>query len=81
MASGFGNKGSTGRCYYFWLDFRECMSTTDDPKKCAWKREDYLECLHHRKEFTRRNMIYREYLRQKREGTLGTDGGGEKPKH
>jgi hypothetical protein len=32
------------------MDFSECMSKTDDPKKCADYRDDYLECLHHRKE-------------------------------
>ena len=28
----------------------QCMSDTDDPRKCHSYREDYLECLHHRKE-------------------------------
>ena len=28
----------------------QCMETTDDPRKCFAYREDYLECLHHRKE-------------------------------
>ncbi len=26
------------------------MEDTDDPRKCHAYREDYLECLHHRKE-------------------------------
>lgn len=124
----------------------QCMATTDNPRECYSKREDYLECLHHRKEvrtrpcyrcgdkyaqifkaiaqawmrelcgaawcawqlplarglasigrvffpsphlslietvvycillvavqFARRNMIYREYIRQKKEGTLVGD--------
>ncbi len=38
------------RCYPIWMDFSECMSKTDDPKKCKDFRDDYLECLHHRKE-------------------------------
>lgn len=38
------------RCYAVYMDFSECMSKTDDPKKCNDFREDYLECLHHRKE-------------------------------
>lgn len=41
------------RCYPIWMDFSECMSKTDDPKKCADFRDDYLECLHHRKEVRR----------------------------
>jgi len=28
----------------------QCMSTTDAPYKCRELRDDYLECLHHRKE-------------------------------
>ena len=28
----------------------QCISKTDDPRKCAALRDDYLECLHHRKE-------------------------------
>ncbi len=26
------------------------MAEADDPRNCFEKREDYLECLHHRKE-------------------------------
>jgi len=29
---------------------RQCMRETDDPRKCKERRDDYLECLHHRKE-------------------------------
>lgn len=28
----------------------QCMSNTDAPYKCRELRDDYLECLHHRKE-------------------------------
>lgn len=28
----------------------QCISKTDDPNKCVEIRDDYLECLHHRKE-------------------------------
>ena len=50
MASGFGVKGNKGRCYDFWMGFSKCMSDADHPAACAALREDYLECLHHRKE-------------------------------
>jgi len=30
--------------------FPQCMMETDKPSKCAELREDYFECLHHRKE-------------------------------
>jgi NADH dehydrogenase (ubiquinone) Fe-S protein 5 len=33
------------------------MSTADDPSECNDLREDYFECLHHRKEITRENTI------------------------
>ncbi|GMH32592.1 hypothetical protein BSKO_00426 [Bryopsis sp. KO-2023] len=64
MASGFGLTGNTGRCYPLWVDFSECISKTDNPNKCVDIRDDYLECLHHRKEFTRLNLLQREYHRQ-----------------
>ncbi|KAG1326244.1 NADH dehydrogenase [ubiquinone] iron-sulfur protein 5-B [Cocos nucifera] len=64
MASGWGITGNKGRCYDFWVDFSECMSGCREPKDCALLREDYLECLHHAKEFQRRNRIYKEEQRQ-----------------
>ncbi|GMN37997.1 hypothetical protein TIFTF001_007277 [Ficus carica] len=51
MASGWGITGNKGRCYDFWVDFSECMSRCREPKDCSLLREDYLECLHHSKEF------------------------------
>ena len=33
-----------------YLVFAQCMSNTDAPYKCRDLRDDYLECLHHRKE-------------------------------
>ena len=32
------------------MDFSECMTTAEEPKACKDFRDDYLECLHHRKE-------------------------------
>ena len=60
MSSGFGARGRTGRCYPFWQDFVACMSTADSPKECYALREDYSECLHHKKEYTRMNRILLE---------------------
>ena len=109
MSSGFGAFGGEGRCYKFWMSFKECMAETDDKMLCAPVRraasvarsgrpgpaalprgrprrlspfafrpspfafrlsrarrprrpraqakEDYIECLHHKKEFTRLNQI------------------------
>ncbi|KAI3978533.1 hypothetical protein MKX01_015708 [Papaver californicum] len=50
MASGWGITGNKGRCYDFWTDFSECMSSCREPKDCALLREDYLEFIHHVKE-------------------------------
>lgn len=33
-----------------FLPCAQCMSKTDDPAKCRALRDDYLECLHHRRE-------------------------------
>lgn len=38
------------RCYPIWMDFSKCMAEADEPKQCKDFRDDYLECLHHRKE-------------------------------
>ena len=57
MASSLGVFGGRGRCHQFWTDFSECMSHADEPKACTLQREDYFECLHHRKEFARLNAI------------------------
>lgn len=28
----------------------DCMNNTDNPNECKFKRDDYKECLHHKKE-------------------------------
>ncbi|XP_078436162.1 NADH dehydrogenase [ubiquinone] iron-sulfur protein 5-B-like isoform X2 [Wolffia australiana] len=77
MASGWGITGNKGRCYDFWNDFSECMSRCREPKDCALLREDYLECLHHSKEFQRRNRIYKEEQRQIRAAERKAKGEAE----
>ncbi|GBG91400.1 hypothetical protein CBR_g52287 [Chara braunii] len=71
MASGFGVTGGMGRCYPFWMDFSECMSQCEEPAQCLKLREDYFECLHHHKEFSRINAINKEKLRQLKEAKEG----------
>ena len=61
MASGYpARSGVTGRCYFIFQDFKECMDNTSDPRKCIDFRDDYLECLHHQKEFARRLIVLQE---------------------
>ena len=50
QSSGFGVKGSVGRCYPIWSAFEKCLATADHFKECMDFRDDYVECLHHRKE-------------------------------
>ncbi|THU56975.1 hypothetical protein C4D60_Mb11t22870 [Musa balbisiana] len=84
MASGWGITGNKGRCYDFWIDFSECMSRCREPKDCALLREDYFECLHHAKEFRRRNRVYKEEQRQIRAAARKAEeaeGGKESSHH
>lgn len=71
MSSGFGAFGGVGRCYPFWVAFKKCMSE-EDKEMCVGAKEDYMECLHHKKEFTRLNQIEE----QRRLAALKTDDGG-----
>ncbi|KAJ7515700.1 hypothetical protein O6H91_22G024200 [Diphasiastrum complanatum] len=73
MASGFGLHGGKGRCFDVWMDFSECISRCTMPAECALLRDDYFECLHHRKEFSRLNAINKERERQTKEKPKGED--------
>ena len=55
-----------GRCYPVWMDFSKCMSEADSPQACAALRDDYLECLHHRKEA--RTHIFAAFIFSRWEG-------------
>ncbi|KAL8001430.1 putative NADH:ubiquinone oxidoreductase, iron-sulfur subunit 5 [Plasmopara halstedii] len=57
MASGFGFKGREGRCYQLWKDVEQCSKDTEYSGQCGKQVEDYMECLHHRKELTRMNVV------------------------
>ena len=48
-------------------NLKQCMSTARDPSECKDFREDYLECLHHKKEFQRTNAVQAEADRQRGE--------------
>ncbi|KAG0749941.1 hypothetical protein G6F57_000040 [Rhizopus arrhizus] len=64
MASGFGLDGGRGRCFHFWQEFNKCYASADLPQQCLSQRDDYLECLHHTKEFARITRIKTEELKQ-----------------
>uniref|UniRef100_A0A1X7V8E7 NADH dehydrogenase [ubiquinone] iron-sulfur protein 5 n=1 Tax=Amphimedon queenslandica TaxID=400682 RepID=A0A1X7V8E7_AMPQE len=70
MVSGRGLNGGRGRCYSFWDDYMKCMKAIGGGGKklppmdsCQLEKEDYLECLHHRKIAMRMQVI--EAQRQK----------------
>mmetsp|Transcript_8950 Transcript_8950/g.19001 ORF Transcript_8950/g.19001 Transcript_8950/m.19001 type:complete len:80 (+) Transcript_8950:76-315(+) len=67
MSSGYSVDGTTGRCYPFWVDFVKCAVNSENKWDCWEVKEDYLECLHHRKEFARFTEIAHEQERQKQE--------------
>lgn len=51
MVTGHGWNGGRGRCYTLWRDFMVCATRHGSygPGVCQNEREDYIECLHHRK--------------------------------
>ena len=53
---------------------KQCIRDTDDPRKCKALRDDYLECLHHRKEIARLNTVYRE--QKKADAAAAANKGG-----
>lgn len=54
----FGINGTEGRCYKLFLNYSVCMDQSEKPvEECRLYKEDYLECLHHTKEFERRKKI------------------------
>lgn len=57
MASGFGFRGGTSRCYPFWMDFMQCLQSNSNPQKCTNVLADYEECLHHKRELIRASAI------------------------
>jgi NADH dehydrogenase (ubiquinone) Fe-S protein 5 len=68
MASGYSIRGGEGRCYSFWLAFKRCMLESPDTSLCTAFREDYEECLHHRKAIRRFNAVVREFERREAAG-------------
>lgn len=65
MSSGLGAHGSTGRCFLFWNAYSKCLRSATVPHKdCILERDDYMECLYHRKlvgEWHHLMCIYRRF--------------------
>jgi NADH dehydrogenase (ubiquinone) Fe-S protein 5 len=64
MSSGFGFQGGEGRCSKLWLSYSDCVQGNKDKESlmttCIPLRNDYFECLHHKKEFERRNIVAKQ---------------------
>lgn len=51
MTSGVGVASKKGRCHPLWQKLLECRDNSLYPRKdCVLAADDYMECLHHRKE-------------------------------
>ncbi|OSX77019.1 hypothetical protein BU14_0165s0013 [Porphyra umbilicalis] len=74
MASGgVGTRGTSGRCYSLWMDYSQCVDDAAVPTACLDVRDDYIECLHHYKEFMRMKVVAAEMVAK------GLKTVGEKP--
>ncbi|OQR90680.1 hypothetical protein THRCLA_22523 [Thraustotheca clavata] len=73
MSSGFGFKGTANRCYVMWKEVERCNREADLPGSCAAQVEDYLECLHHKKELSRMNAMVVQQEREAK-GIAASDG-------
>mmetsp|Transcript_53925 Transcript_53925/g.148707 ORF Transcript_53925/g.148707 Transcript_53925/m.148707 type:complete len:93 (-) Transcript_53925:246-524(-) len=57
MASGYGTHTPIGRCFPLWTEFSDCVGASADRNDCKDFLEDYMECLHHKKETARINTL------------------------
>ncbi|KAJ0396781.1 hypothetical protein P43SY_007677 [Pythium insidiosum] len=77
MSSGFGFKGREGRCFRFWKDVEQCnQKESEHTGQCEKQVEDYLECLHHKKELTRMSAIVVQKERNESGAADGDHGHG-----
>ena len=52
MSQNVSNDGDYGRCFQFWQELVDCFGEHGrygQHTKCVKQKEDYDECLHHRK--------------------------------
>jgi len=64
MASGYGYSGGTARCHPYWIEFSKCWASADTPSQCSNQADDYIECLHHRKEIARARAIKATFIQK-----------------
>mmetsp|Transcript_24174 Transcript_24174/g.30411 ORF Transcript_24174/g.30411 Transcript_24174/m.30411 type:complete len:83 (+) Transcript_24174:131-379(+) len=77
MSSGFGIKGGVGRCYPFFAEYKECLQKERSlaGTLCNVLREDYFECLHHKKEYAMVKKIVDQHALNEKTAAGGGDHG------
>eukprot|EP00794_Sanderia_malayensis_P004646 gene4646-5254_t len=68
---GSSNHGGTNKCFRFYEDLAECSRAAgrnDYYIMCKNEREDYLECLHQKKQYHRAQRIQSEKKKLVKEG-------------
>ena len=59
MSSGVGAFTKNGRCFPFFKDMLHCFNKAEYPDlDCRNQVEDYMECLHHKKEVIELCYLY-----------------------
>ena len=61
----YGVDGNRSRCSAFWDDLMSCVEQVgrnDQWKKCQNEREDYFECLHHKKLVWNETYLFKDKL-------------------
>ncbi|KAJ7285615.1 hypothetical protein C8J57DRAFT_1285353 [Mycena rebaudengoi] len=62
--SGFSYTGGPSRCSAYWQEFTKCSANAEFPQQCALQRDDYMECLHRKKEKARVLALQTEAAKQ-----------------
>eukprot|EP01039_Chlorochromonas_danica_P009780 gene9779-10815_t len=76
MSTGLGVKGTVSRCFNFYQDFALCVKSSDDMSPCTLLRDDYMECLHGRKQRARAVQILEQAEANKAGGQSAHGHGG-----
>mmetsp|Transcript_44062 Transcript_44062/g.65356 ORF Transcript_44062/g.65356 Transcript_44062/m.65356 type:complete len:82 (-) Transcript_44062:179-424(-) len=79
MASGWGLRGGVSRCYPFFAMYMNCIQESkseEKPVECIPYGEDYMECLHSRKEWTHVEAVVKQNELNLKNAKAGGGGGG-----
>ena len=71
MSQNVSNDGDYGRCFQFWQELVDCFGEHGrygQHTKCVKQKEDYSECLNHRKLLGRLERVKEEKRRLIKEG-------------